>query len=126
MAIIDLRHLVDKEFDVIQFTGSVDKIDYEIPVKKTIGMSLMMSQYFLDYNKNLNTEIPDYQKNIELNYLMVTAWVRGYFPELSVEWVKNNICDELFRELVKLLEPLFFPKQAEPEKPRKTRKSRKS
>ena len=34
MAIIDLRHLVEPECDIIKFTGSEDKQEYSLPVKK--------------------------------------------------------------------------------------------
>jgi hypothetical protein len=55
---------------------------------------------------------------------MVTSWIRGFYPELTLEWVKNNICDKLFTELVKVIEPLFFPKQTETAPPKKSRKHR--
>lgn len=127
MAIIDLRNLVAPEFDTVQIIGSIDKKEYELPVKKTMGMSLMMTQYFSDYMKTKNVDEPDYIVNLELNYRMLASWMRGFYPELSVEWVKNNICDELLTKLVKILEPLFFPKLAETGKPMKRpRKKRKS
>ncbi len=34
MAIIDLRNLVDSEYDTIEFTGNTDKKVYSCPVKK--------------------------------------------------------------------------------------------
>lgn len=124
MAIIDLRNLVDPEFDTIQIKGSVDKKTYELPVKKTMGMSLMMTQYFQEYTKSKNPDEPDYIHNLELNYRMITAWLRGFYPELSVEWVKANVNDELFLKLVKHIEPLFFPKMKETGKPKRSRKNR--
>lgn len=127
MAIIDLRNLVDPEYDTIQIKGSVDKKEYTLPVKKTMGMGLIMIQYFSDYMKSKSPDEPDYLTNLELNYRMVTSWLRGFYPELSVEWVKNNINDKLFLKLVEHLEPLFFPKQTETgtptKRPRKKRKS---
>lgn len=126
MAIIDLRHLIEPEFDTVQIIGSIDKKEYNVPVKRTIGMSLTMNQYFSDYMKSKQADEAEYLTNIELNYRMVAAWMRGFYPELSVDWVKSNICDLLFTELVKILEPLFFPKTEEPGKPKKNRKKRKS
>lgn len=126
MAIIDLRHLVEPECDIIKFTGSEDKQEYSLPVKKTVGMSLMLTQYFADFNKSENPDMPDVNKNIELNYLMIAAWIRGVYPDLTVEWVKNNISNDLFIELVKLLEPVFFPKMTETGTPKKNRKKGKS
>lgn len=126
MAIIDLRNLVDPEFDTIDLKGSVDKKEYSIPVKKTMGMSLMMTQYFSDYMKSKDQDESDYITNLELNYRMVTSWIRGYYPDKSVEWVKVNISDDLLIQLIKYLEPLFFPKQTETVKPKKTRKKRRS
>ncbi len=64
--------------------------------------------------------------NIELNYRMITAWIRTYYPELSVAWVRANISDSLLIKLVAILEPLFFPKVAETGKPQKNRKKRRS
>lgn len=127
MAIIDLRHLVDNtEYDTIEITGNTDKKVYSMPLKKTMGMSLMMTQYFSDYMKTKNPDEPDYLTNLELNYRMITSWIRGFYPELSVEWVKSNISDELLRELVKLLEPVFFPKVTETGTPKKNPKKRRS
>ena len=126
MAIIDLRDLVESEYDTIEFTGSVDKKVYSCPVKKTMGTSLMLSQYFSDYMKSKPEDEIDSITNIELNYRMIAAWVRAYYPELSVEWVKANICDALLIEIVAFLEPLFFPKVAETGKPQKNRKKRRS
>ena len=126
MAIIDLRHLIEPEFDTIQIIGSIDKKEYEVPLKKTMGMSLMMSQYFSDYMKSKTSDEPEYLLNIELNYRMVASWMRGYYPELTVEWVKLNICDSLFTQLVKYLEPLFFPKVEEAGMPKKNPKNRRS
>ena len=125
--IIDLTHLVDPEYDVIKLVGSIDKKEYELPVKKTMGMSLMMSQYFSDYMKSKNPDEPEYSLNLELNYRMIASWMRGFYPELSVEWVKNNICDALLLKLVGHLEPLFFPKATETGKPeKKNRKNSRS
>lgn len=126
MAIIDLRNLVDAEYDTIEFTGSIDKKVYSCPVKRTMGTSLMLSQYFSDYMKNKPIDEIDVVTNIELNYRMIAAWVRGYYPELSVEWVKANVCDTLLIKLVEKLEPLFFPKAAETGTPKKNRKQRRS
>lgn len=126
MAIIDLRNLVDPEYDVIKLIGSIDKKEYEIPLKKTMGMSLMMTQYFSDYTKSKNPDEPDFITNLELNYRMITSWIRGYYPEISVEWVKSNVSDQLLLALVKALEPLFFPKLTETAKPKRPRKKRKS
>ena len=126
MAIIDHRHLVEPEYDTELITGSIDKKEYTLPVKKSMGMSLMMSQYFSDYMKTKQPDEPDYITNIELNYRMVTAWMRAYYPELSVEWVKENICEKLFLILVQKLEPLFFPKATETVTPKKPRKNRRS
>ena len=124
MAIIDLRHLVEPECDVVEFVGSIDKLEYKVPLRQSVGMSIMLNQYFMDYNKSKNVDQPEWAANLELNYRMVTAWIRGYYPEVSVEWVKNNVSNELFKELVKLLEPLFFPKQPETVQPKKRRKKR--
>jgi len=127
MAIIDLRNLVEPEYDTIKLIGSIDKKEYELPVKKTMGMSLMMSQYFSDYMKTKQPDEMEYITNLELNYRMVASWMRGFYSELSIEWVKNNICDELLLQLVKKLEPLFFPKATETGKPeKKNRKQRRS
>lgn len=124
MAIIDLRHLIEPEYDTVTIIGSDDKKEYSIPIKKNMGISLMMTQYFSDYMKNKIPDEPDAITNIELNYRMVTALIRGYYPELSLEWVKLNICEELFVELVRMIEPLFFPKQTETGQPKKNRKHR--
>jgi hypothetical protein len=126
MAIIDLRHLVEPEYDIVKFIGSEDKQEYSIPVKKTVGMSLMLNQYFSDFNKSCDPDMPDAVKNIEFNYFMITTWVRGFYPDLTVEWVKSNIPEVLFIELVRLLEPIFFPKLKEPGMPKKNRKKGKS
>jgi hypothetical protein len=124
MAIIDLRHLIAPECDTVEFVGSIDKLEYKIPLRQTVGMSIMLNQYFMDYNKSKNIDTPDWEANLELNYMLVTSWIRGYYPEICLEWVKNNVSNDLFKELVKLLEPLFFPKQTATVQPRKGRKSR--
>lgn len=124
MAIIDLRHLVEPEFDVVEFVGSLDKLEYKVPLRQSVGMTIMLNQYFMDYNKSKSVGTPEWAHNIELNYRMVASWIRGYYPDVSVDWVKNNVSNELFKELVKLLEPLFFPKQSETVQPKKRRKKR--
>lgn len=129
MATIDLRHLVEPEAKNILIKGSSDGIEYLVPLKKTVAGSLMLNQYFIDFNKTRDPEMPDFLINIELNYMMVTAWIRGFFPKLDIEWVKANVSVELFTELVRLLEPVFFPeqpKQEEAPKPTKKGKNRRS
>ena len=44
MAIIDLRHLVTPEYDTIKFTGDIDKIEYELPMKKTVNSVLLLQE----------------------------------------------------------------------------------
>lgn len=75
--------------------------------------------------KTVTPETVEAIKNIELNYRMVTAWMRGVYSDITLEWVKNNIADTLFLELVKILEPLFFPEPetGEPKRPRKNSRS---
>jgi len=102
MAIIDLRHLVTPEYDTIKFTGDIDKIEYELT----------------------SSDI------VELGYVTLTAWIRTYYPDLSIDWVKNNLSEELYIIMSKKAEELFFPdssaKQKELGTPKRTRKKRKS
>ncbi len=127
MATIDLRHLVQKEYDVVKFIGDLDGEEYTIPVKKSVGASLLLQQYMDDFNKK--REPGDYKStdSIELSYLCLTAWIRNYYPEITLEWVKQNITsDELLSELMKLANQIFFPKVTEAGTPKKNPKKRRS
>jgi len=126
MAIIDLRHLIEPECDVIEFIGNEDKQLYKLPIRKTMGMSLMLTAYMREYSKDKDVSKYDIVDNIECGYFMIAAWIRGFYPDKSVEWVKANVLEELFTELLQAGNKLFFPKQKATAQPKKARKRRKS
>ena len=130
MAIIDLRHLVTPEYDTIKFTGDIDKIEYELPMKKTVNSVLLLQDMMNDFNSRHDLKNLTSSDIIELGYVTLTAWVRTYYPDLSLDWVKNNLSEELYVILSKKAEELFFPdssaKQKEPGTPKRTRKRKKS
>lgn len=126
MAIIDLRHLVQPECDTVKFVGSEDKQEYELPVRKTVGMTLTLQQYMNDFAKVKPPSEYDAADSVELGYFMLTAWIRAHYPDKTVEWVKLNVCEDLFTELMTLANEMFFPKVTETGMPKKNRKKGKS
>jgi len=130
MAIIDLRHLVTPEYDTIKFTGDIDKIEYELPMKKTVNSVLLLQDAMNDFNARHDLKNLTSSDIVELGYVTLTAWIRTYYPDLSIDWVKNNLSEELYIIMSKKAEELFFPdssaKQKELGTPKRTRKKRKS
>ena len=130
MAIIDLRHLVTPEYDTIKFTGDIDKIEYELPMKKTVNSVLLLQDAMNDFNARHDLKNLTSSDIVELGYVTLTAWIRTYYPDLSIDWVKNNLSEELYIIMSKKAEELFFPdssaKQQEPGTPKRTRKKKKS
>ena len=129
MAIIDLRHLVTPEYDTIKFTGDIDKIEYELPMKKTVNSVLLLQDAMNDFNARHDLKNLTSSDIIELGYVTLTAWIRTYYPDLSIDWVKNNLSEELYIIMSKKAEELFFPassaKQTEQGTPKRTRKKKK-
>ena len=126
MAIIDLRHLIEPECDVIEFIGNEDKQLYKLPIRKTMGMSLILSQYMQEYQKGKDPKKYDVMDNIEVAYFIITSWLRGNYPDKTLQWVKNNLADDLFTELSRIATDLFFPKLKATVQPKKGRKQRRS
>lgn len=120
MAIIDLRHLVTPECDTVKFIGAEDGQEYSLPVRKTIGMTLMLQQYMLEFNSGKSPEKFSASDGVEMSYYTLASWIRGFYPDVTVEWVKKNIVNEdLFIELMKKANDLFYPKRQEALKPKK-------
>lgn len=129
MAIIDLRHLIEPEFDTIIITGDQDGKDYRLPVKKTIKASLQ-AQYDINKLNDNKENMSEIDYNLEAGYIYITAWIRSYYPELSLQWVKDNITNEMIlSELISRVTNMYFPKLAEtvtPKRSQKTKTRRKS
>ena len=54
MAIIDLRHLVDSDYDTIKIKGSEDKKEYDLPCKKTVEVILNLQKSLQDYKQRID------------------------------------------------------------------------
>ena len=133
MAIIDLRSLVKPECDVVEFIGDADRLEYSLPIKKTIGMTLMLQNYLNDFGKDRDLTNNLVSDNIEVSFFTLYCWIKAYYSEMTLEWVKKNVDEELFVELMKIANDLFFPKTTEQAKPKKkptakkpTKKARRS
>jgi hypothetical protein len=127
MAIIDLRHLVQPEYDTIEFV--VDGKEYRLPVIKTVNSMLnMRHQFELLQDKVKSGEIPE---DTLLNYdaVYVTGWMKSYYPEVSRKWAEEKIPFDLMQTLAGYIYKFFLTgesKQQEPGKPKRTRKRTKS
>jgi hypothetical protein len=124
MAIIDLRNLVETEHDTVKFIGAKDGKEYSLPVKKTIKMSLQASEDVKPlFDKR--DEMEAYEFNFELGFVYLTRWIKTYYPDKDLKWVKENITnEELASQLINLVTEMFFPKPKETVQPKRGRKRR--
>jgi len=124
MKIIDLRHIVEPEVDVVKFKGAKDGKDYSLPVKKTIIMSLQASE---DVKTLLDKrdEMASYEFNYEIGFIYLTRWIKTHYPDKDLKWVKENIInEEVASQLINLVTEMFFPKPKETVQPKRGRKRR--
>ena len=109
MAIIDLRHLVQPECDIVKVKGEKDGNDYSLPAMKTIRSSL----YAEDGMENLNKKkdaMSTSEYGLEVSFVHIAAWMRSYYPEIDIEWVKDNIVSEkVMSKLVNYVIKIFYP-----------------
>lgn len=124
MAITDLRHLANHDYNVVKFIGEKDGKTYSLPEKMTVGMSINF-QMDMDDNRDRIDELKPIEKNLEISYLLITRWIKTFYPEITLEWVRENILSEsVMTVLVQKATDLFYPKQAETPAPKRRRKSR--
>ena len=124
MKIIDLRHIVEPEVDIVKFKGAKDGNEYSLPVKKTIIMSLQASE---DVKPLLDKrdEMASYEFNYEIGFIYLTRWIKTHYPDKDLKWVKENITnEEVASQLINLVTEMFFPKPKEAGKPKRPRKRR--
>ena len=124
MKIIDLRHIVEPEVDVVKFKGAKDGKDYSLPVKKTIIMSLQASE---DVKSLLDKrdEMASYEFNYEIGFIYLTRWIKTHYPDKDLKWVKENVTnEEVASQLINLVTEMFFPKPKETVQPKRGRKRR--
>lgn len=129
MAIIDLRNLVEKPYDTVKIKGEKDGKDYILPVKSTLKTSLY-SQYDMAELVKIKNTMSEIDYRLETGYVHIASWIRSYYPEISIQWVKENITDEgITSTLLNYAMKIFYPEQVKqtetvtPKKPRKKRKS---
>jgi hypothetical protein len=124
MGIIDLRHIVEPEYDTVKFKGAKDGKDYTLPVKKTIIMSLKASEDvkpLLDNRDNMEA----YEFNYEIGFIYLARWIKTYYPDIDLRWVKENITnEEVASQLITLVTEMFFPKPKATVAPKRPRKKR--
>jgi len=133
MAIIDLRDLVEQPFDIVKIKGEKDGKEYNLPTKRTVKTTLYSQRDMAELTKIKNT-MSDFDYNLESSYVHICAWIRSYYPEIDIEWVKENIISEsLMTKLIGYVMKIFYPdaltdevKQPETVTPKKPRKKRKS
>ena len=124
MKIIDLRHIVEPEVDIVKFKGAKDGKDYSLPVKKTIIMSLQASE---DVKSLLDKrdEMASYEFNYEIGFIYLTRWIKTHYPDKDLKWAKENITsEEVASQLINLVTEMFFPKPKETVQPKRGRKRR--
>ena len=124
MKIIDLRHIVEPEVDIVKFKGAKDGNEYSLPVKKTIIMSLQASE---DVKPLLDKrdEMASYEFNYEIGFIYLTRWIKTHYPDKDLKWVKENIInEEVASQLINLVTEMFFPKPKETVQPKRGRKRR--
>jgi len=124
MKIIDLRHIVEPEVDIVKFKGAKDGKEYSLPVKKTIIMSLQASE---DVKPLLDKrdEMASYEFNYEIGFIYLTRWIKTHYPDKDLKWVKENIInEEVASQLINLVTEMFFPKPKETVQPKRGRKRR--
>ena len=124
MKIIDLRHIVEPEVDIVKFKGAKDWKEYSLPVKKTIIMSLQASE---DVKPLLDKrdEMASYEFNYEIGFIYLTRWIKTHYPDKDLKWVKENIInEEVASQLINLVTEMFFPKPKETVQPKRGRKRR--
>ena len=133
MAIIDLRNIVEEPYDIIKIKGDKDGKDYVLPTKRTIKTTLY-SQHGMSELVKIKNTMSDFDYNLESSYVHVYAWMRSYYPEISIEWVRENITDDnVMSKLIGYVMKIFYPehstdteKQTETVTPKKPRKNRRS
>lgn len=128
MAIIDLRDLVEEPYDTVKIKGAKDGKDYILPVKTTLKTTLYSQKDMADLLKIKNT-MSDVDYSLEASYVHIASWVRSYYPEVDIKWVKENVVDErVMAQLVNCAMRIFYPepvkKQRETGKPKRSRKNR--
>ena len=124
MKIIDLRHIVEPEVDIVKFKGAKDGKEYSLPVKKTIIMSLQASE---DVKPLLDKrdEMASYEFNYEIGFIYLTRWIKTHYPDKDLKWVKENVTnEEVASQLINLVTEMFFPKPMETVQPKRGRKRR--
>lgn len=120
MAIIDLKHLVPQDCDTVLFIGADDGKEYKLPVRKTVGMVLILQQYISEAERSKTSDDFGVFETLRLKLFMLTAWVKGYYPDVDIDWIKRNIVlEELFIKLVEIADNIFFPKNPEAPMPQK-------
>src|SRR5690606_2150447 len=99
MAIIDLRHLVDSDYDTIKIKGSEDKKEYDLPCKKTVEVILNLQKSLQDYKQRIDEKEITESNIVDLNYIYIAGWMKAYYPEITIDWVRRNIGLELYTVL---------------------------
>ena len=65
---------------------------------------------------------------VDLNYIYIAGWMKAYYPEITIDWVRRNIGLELYTVLCGYIDKVFLSgasaKKKEPGKPKRTRKKR--
>ncbi len=118
MAKIDLRHLIKSDHDTIEFIGSADKKEYSLPLLKTTAALLYMQSY-MEAFRGKKPEEYSVSDKIECAYITVCSWIKAFYPDVSLEWARENLSDELLEILSGYANDLFFPKPREAAKPEK-------
>lgn len=116
MTTIDLRHLANSEVEKIIFTGEKDGKEYTLYMKKTVGMTLALQEYRDGFLKSRDVNNLSVAEKMTLNMLVVTAWIKGFYPSIDFDWVCDNLSEDVSMKLMTKASELFFPK-TETEKP---------
>jgi len=128
MKIIDLRHIVEPDCDIVKFVGAKDKKEYALPVKITLKATLYSQEFVPELHKRKD-EMDNVEFNLEAGYVYILSWMKAHYKEITIEWVKENIVDEnILSAMVSCVTKLFFepskiPETVKPKRPRKKRLS---
>jgi hypothetical protein len=127
MAIIDLRHLVEPSYDTVKIIGAKDGKEYSLPTKTTVKTTLY-SQHEMSKILSLKDKMSEVEYNLEAGYVHIFAWIKSYYEEIDLQWVKDNITDErIMSKLISCAMQIFYPgpsKKPETGKPKRPRKKR--
>ena len=74
---------------------------------KTAEVILNLQKSLQDYKQRIDENTITESNIVDLNYIYIAGWMKAYYPEITIDWVRRNIGLELYNVLCGYIDKVF-------------------